>query len=193
MVIEEEKEDIEQEEESQCTQQNVMQCYNTYVTKYTDSIQEKCEEVFIKTCRIIMRSRAYNHTTRLCKRPLLKKCDTYEAPVRFAMNNMTTYHFLPRSLLMEGTVHHMLRHMDKICMLLMLRPLHKSLILCVEMSMRPCATLPHRSVREIHGHDHSLTIPNSDPSPRRISPARHHLCPRETKDLCRGLLSYCGG
>ena len=70
VVREEEKEDIEQEQESQCTQQNVRQCYNTYVTKYTDSIQEKCEEVFIKTCRIIMRSRAYKHTTRLCKRPL---------------------------------------------------------------------------------------------------------------------------
>ena len=81
VVREEEKENIEQEEESQCTQQNVTQCYNTYVTKYTDSIREKCEEVFIKTCRIIMRSRAYNHTTRLCKRPLLKQCNTYEAPV----------------------------------------------------------------------------------------------------------------
>ena len=81
MVREEEKENIEQEEESQCTQQNVTQCYNTYVTKYTDAIREKCEEVFIKTCRIIMRSRAYNHTTRICKRPLLKQCSKYEAPV----------------------------------------------------------------------------------------------------------------
>ena len=82
VVREEEKEDIEQEEESQCTQQNVTQCYNTYVTKYTDSVKEKCEEVFIKTCRIVMRAKAYNHTTRICRRPLLKKCHEYEVPVR---------------------------------------------------------------------------------------------------------------
>lgn len=81
VVNEEERENLEQEEETQCTQQNVTQCYSSYVTKYTDSVREKCEEVFIKTCRIIMRSRAYNHTTRICKRPLLKQCNSYEPPL----------------------------------------------------------------------------------------------------------------
>ena len=81
VVREEEKEKVEQGQESQCTQQNVSQCYNTYVTQYTDSIREKCEEVFIKTCRIIMRSRTYNHTTRLCRRPLLKQCNKYQESV----------------------------------------------------------------------------------------------------------------
>ena len=50
------------------------QCYNTYVTKYTSSVREKCEDVFVKTCRIVQRSRAYNHTVRMCKRPLVKDC-----------------------------------------------------------------------------------------------------------------------
>ena len=57
------------------------QCYNTYVTKYTSSVREKCQEVFVKTCRIVQRSQAYNHTVRMCKRPLVKDCNTYQAPV----------------------------------------------------------------------------------------------------------------
>ena len=32
-------------------------------------------EDFIKTCRIVMRERSYNHTARVCKRPLQKLCD----------------------------------------------------------------------------------------------------------------------
>ena len=81
VVREEEREKVKQEQESQCTQQNVTQCYNTYVTRYTDSIREKCEEVFIKTCRIVMRARTYNHTTRVCKRPLVKDCHQYQSSV----------------------------------------------------------------------------------------------------------------
>ena len=81
VVREEEKEKVEQEQESQCTQQNVSQCYNTYVTQYTYSIREKCEEVFMKTCRIIIRTRTYNHTIRICKRPLVKECNNYQSLV----------------------------------------------------------------------------------------------------------------
>ena len=88
MVREEGKEKVEQEQESQCTQQNVSQCYNTYVTKYTDSIREKCEEVFIKSCRIVMRSRTYNHTTRICKRPLVKECHNYKPPVSIIVKHL---------------------------------------------------------------------------------------------------------
>ena len=84
VVREEEREKVEQEQETQCTQQNVTQCFNAYSTKYKDAIREKCEEEFIKTCRIVMRERSYNHTTRVCKRPLVKECydgyGGYEAP-----------------------------------------------------------------------------------------------------------------
>ena len=64
-------------EEEQCTQQIVDQCYNSYVTTYKDVVKEKCEEVFVKTCRIVLRDRAFNATTRVCKRPLVKECDDY--------------------------------------------------------------------------------------------------------------------
>ena len=70
----EEMERVEQDEEQQCTQQNVTQCFNAYKTEYRDSIREQCEEQFVKTCRIVMRERAYNHNTRVCKRPLVKDC-----------------------------------------------------------------------------------------------------------------------
>ena len=36
---EEEREKIEQDEEQQCTQQNVTQCYNSYTTTYTDVVR----------------------------------------------------------------------------------------------------------------------------------------------------------
>merc|ERR1719410_87406 len=58
--IEEEVEVVEQGEEQQCAQQNVTQCFTDYVTQYTDEVREKCEEQFVKTCRIVMRDRAYN-------------------------------------------------------------------------------------------------------------------------------------
>ena len=146
--VEEERESLEQDTERQCTQQNVTQCYNTYVTKYTDSIREKCEEVFIKTCRIIMRSRAYNHTTRLCKRPLLKQCNKYEAPVSrdklIYMTCLLLHSFLPTErtvpLLRMVTV----PLLSMAMVLLMCQHQHRSLTLCVKMYMRQSVTPPHR-------------------------------------------------
>jgi len=79
VLREEQKEKVEQREETQCTQQNVTQCYNTYITQYKDVIKEKCEEVFIKTCRIVMRERAYNHTSKTCKRAIVKQCNNYNS------------------------------------------------------------------------------------------------------------------
>ena len=48
-------------------------------------VREVCEEEFVKTCRIVMRARAYNHTTRVCRRPLVEECQQpsyggYQAP-----------------------------------------------------------------------------------------------------------------
>merc|ERR1712106_884060 len=87
VLVEEEMEKLEQDQETQCTQQNVTQCYNAYKTEYKDSVREMCEEQFIKTYRIVMREKAYNHTTQVCKRPLVKECfedyggyGGYEAP-----------------------------------------------------------------------------------------------------------------
>ena len=55
--------------------QNVTQCYFTYVTEYSDGIQEKCVDFYWKTCKIAFKERVFNATTRNCKRPLIKKCD----------------------------------------------------------------------------------------------------------------------
>ena len=77
VVVEEQQERVEQGKEEQCTQQIVDQCYNSYVTTYKDVVKEKCDEVFVKTCRIVLRDRAFNATTRVCKRPLVKQCDDY--------------------------------------------------------------------------------------------------------------------
>ena len=83
--VEEERESLEQDTERQCTQQNVTQCFTDYNTEYRDEVREVCEEEFVKTCRIVMRSRAYNHTTRVCRRPLVEECQQpgyggYQAP-----------------------------------------------------------------------------------------------------------------
>ena len=72
--VDEERNSIEQDQEQQCTQQNVMQCYNSYTTQYRDVVRERCEDVYIKTCKIVMRQKTYNHTSRICKRPLVKEC-----------------------------------------------------------------------------------------------------------------------
>ena len=77
VVREEERDKLEQEQEQQCTQQNVTQCYNEYSTVYRDVVREKCTEVYLKTCRIVIRERTYNHTARVCKRPLVKLCDPH--------------------------------------------------------------------------------------------------------------------
>ena len=89
VVREEEREKLEQEQEQQCTQQNVTQCYNEYSTVYRDVVREKCTEVYLKTCRIVIRERTYNHTARVCKRPLVKLCDP---PVVFIISPDLLYH-----------------------------------------------------------------------------------------------------
>ena len=50
------------------------QCFNDYETVYRDEVKEECVEDFIKTCRIVMRERSYNHSSLVCKRPLVKNC-----------------------------------------------------------------------------------------------------------------------
>lgn len=61
--------------------QNVTQCYYTYVTEYSDGIQEKCVDFYWKTCKIAFKERVFNATTRNCKRPLVKRCDDGGPPL----------------------------------------------------------------------------------------------------------------
>ncbi len=43
---------IDQDQLKECFVQNVTQCYYTYVTEYSDGIQEKCVDFYWKTCKI---------------------------------------------------------------------------------------------------------------------------------------------
>lgn len=58
----------------ECFVQNVTQCYNTYITEYTDGEEEKCEDFYWKSCKIVFDQVTFNATTRKCRRPLIKNC-----------------------------------------------------------------------------------------------------------------------
>eukprot|EP00094_Tigriopus_californicus_P004406 TCALIF_04245-PA protein Name:"Protein of unknown function" AED:0.17 eAED:0.17 QI:0/0/0/0.5/1/1/2/0/384 len=59
----------------ECFVQNVTQCYNTYITEYSDGEEEKCEDFYWKSCKIVFDQVTFNATTRKCRRPLIKNCD----------------------------------------------------------------------------------------------------------------------
>ena len=65
----------EKDQLKECFVQNVTQCYYTYITEYSEAEQEKCEDFYWKTCKIVFKERVFNATTRMCSRPLIKKCD----------------------------------------------------------------------------------------------------------------------
>ena len=65
----------EKDQLKECFVQNVTQCYYTYITEYSEAEQEKCVDFYWKTCKIVFKERVFNATTRMCSRPLIKKCD----------------------------------------------------------------------------------------------------------------------
>ena len=67
----------EKDQLKECFVQNVTQCYYTYVTEYSEAEQEKCVDFYWKTCKIIFKERIFNATSRMCKRPLIKRCDDH--------------------------------------------------------------------------------------------------------------------
>ena len=73
----------------ECFVQNVTQCYYTYVTEYEDGQEEKCDEFYWKSCKIVFEQKSFNATLRQCKRPLLKECDDnpQQQPQRSSLNS----------------------------------------------------------------------------------------------------------
>merc|ERR1719234_1784842 len=59
----------------ECTHKNVEQCHYTYVTTFTPSQEEVCEENFEKTCSITFNQQAFNETVRKCYTPVEKVCN----------------------------------------------------------------------------------------------------------------------
>ena len=65
---------LEKEPILECTHKNVEQCHYTYVTQFTPSQEEVCEENFEKICSITFKQQAYNETVEKCYTPVEKVC-----------------------------------------------------------------------------------------------------------------------
>merc|ERR1712113_1228808 len=66
---------LEKEPILECTHKNVEQCHYTYVTQFTPSQEEVCEENFEKECSITFKQQAFNETVKKCYRPTVKVCN----------------------------------------------------------------------------------------------------------------------
>ena len=72
---EEEVEAVERQKVLECTHKMVEKCHYTYVTIFTPSQEEDCEENFEKNCQITFKLQAYNETVRKCYKPTEKVCN----------------------------------------------------------------------------------------------------------------------
>ena len=59
----------------ECTHKNTKQCHYTYVTQFTPTQEEVCEETFEKSCQITFKQQAFNETVRKCYKPTEKVCN----------------------------------------------------------------------------------------------------------------------
>jgi hypothetical protein len=59
----------------ECTHKNTEQCHYTYVTQFTPTQEEVCEETFEKSCSITFKQQAFNETVRKCYTPIEKVCN----------------------------------------------------------------------------------------------------------------------
>jgi len=66
---------IEKDPILECTHKNTEQCHYTYVTQFTPSQEEVCEENFEKQCSITFKQQAFNETVKKCYKPLIKECN----------------------------------------------------------------------------------------------------------------------
>jgi len=58
-----------------CVHRNVEKCHYTYITQFTPSQEEKCDENYQKSCQISFHKKALNETIRKCYRPVEKVCN----------------------------------------------------------------------------------------------------------------------
>jgi len=72
---EEEVSTIKKDPILECTHKNTEQCHYTYVTLFTPSQEEVCEENFEKQCSITFKQQAFNETVKKCYTPLIKECN----------------------------------------------------------------------------------------------------------------------
>ena len=66
---------IEKDPILECTHKNVEKCHYTYVTQFTPSQEEVCEENFEKTCQITFKQKAVEENVKKCYKPIEKTCN----------------------------------------------------------------------------------------------------------------------
>merc|ERR1711892_1389525 len=66
---------LEKEPILECIHKNTEQCHYTYVTQFSPSMEEVCEENFEKQCSITFKQKAMNETVQKCYRPIEKVCN----------------------------------------------------------------------------------------------------------------------
>lgn len=66
---------VEKDPILECTHKNVEKCHYTYVTQFTPTQEEVCEENFEKTCQITFKQMAVEETVKKCYKPLIKTCN----------------------------------------------------------------------------------------------------------------------
>merc|ERR1712141_118401 len=66
---------VEKDPILECTHKNVEKCHYTYVTQFTPTQEEVCEENFEKTCQITFKQMAVEESVKKCYRPLEKNCN----------------------------------------------------------------------------------------------------------------------
>nr|XP_040570516.1 oleosin-B4-like isoform X2 [Lepeophtheirus salmonis]XP_040570548.1 oleosin-B4-like isoform X2 [Lepeophtheirus salmonis] len=59
----------------ECTHKNVEKCHYTYITQFSPSQEEVCDENFEKSCQITFKQQAFNETIKKCYKPLEKVCN----------------------------------------------------------------------------------------------------------------------
>merc|ERR1711936_712216 len=59
----------------ECTHKNVEKCHYTYVTQFSPTQEEVCEENFEKTCQITFKQQAIEEAVKKCYKPLIKTCN----------------------------------------------------------------------------------------------------------------------
>ena len=59
----------------ECTHKDVEKCHYTYVTQFSATQEEVCQETFEKTCQIVFKQQAVNETVQKCYKPLTKVCN----------------------------------------------------------------------------------------------------------------------
>jgi len=66
---------VEKDPILECTHKNVEKCHYTYVTQFTPTQEEVCEENFEKTCQITFKKMAIDESIKKCYKPLEKVCN----------------------------------------------------------------------------------------------------------------------